>query len=175
MAGRPSDYSKLRKSVALLKNKVFTNEAKFDAISFLPSHILVNILSYCIEGFRKYLCVNPSWYISISNSFDEHFNKMENMFINKYSNIFSFKDSYTCSSQLCFNSKFGIRIDRVLVCENICLQNDVTIRISYLYKYVNNKKQYFRSEFAFDSAKKQSKRSTWIYKNDCEVFLLVSF
>ena len=67
--------SSIRKSVVLQKKRFIGTEVKFDLISMLPSEILLKILIYVIDGFRRYLCVNPSWYISITNSFDEYFNK----------------------------------------------------------------------------------------------------
>ena len=158
----------LRKSTNLERNKIFQNEVSFDLISMLPSHILIKIICFTIDGFRKYLCVSPSWYISITNSFDEHFNAVENAFVNKYSSFFIFKDSFTCSSLVKSSVNPKLRVDRVFVCENISKILDATIHISLMYKFVSTPNQFFRSEYVFDSLPKRN-RYIWIYKNECKV------
>ena len=157
-----------RHSVALRKNLNFHNEQiNFDRLSLLPPSVIINILSFVMDRFRVFLCVNPSWYYKITIAFDEYFNQVENRFVNLYFQCFLFKNSYTSSAEIFFCGQRGIRIDRVLKCEvqDECVGH--TVRVSYKYRYYNESDIY-RSEFFFDVVKFGS-RMTWIHKNECKV------
>lgn len=143
----------------------------FDQISLLPWNIFMTILSYGITDFRKYLQVNPSWYVSSLNAFDNYFNDVENKFVCKYSQYLLFKDSYTSSSKISISTRLEIRIDRILKCENLSETLGKAVTISYTYKYFNEPKNIYKAEFTFDSVKK-APRCVWVYKNDSVVFFV---
>eukprot|EP00826_Nyctotherus_ovalis_P027992 TRINITY_DN2198_c0_g2_i1.p1 TRINITY_DN2198_c0_g2~~TRINITY_DN2198_c0_g2_i1.p1 ORF type:complete len:505 (-),score=127.95 TRINITY_DN2198_c0_g2_i1:153-1667(-) len=161
--GNPS--SKRRPSLALRQQEFSKKSAIVDKLSLLPPEIFMNILTFLIDRFRDYLCVNPSWYSAIVTAFDREFNGIENNFVRTYSECLLFKDSYTSSSYIhCADAK-GIRIDRVLRCENLALTLGRTCVIEYLYSYVGRKEVY-RAVYKFDSVKRSNK-IVWVYRNDC--------
>jgi len=141
---------------------------QFDMLSLLPSNIFMNILNYAIDNFRCFLSVNPSWYHAITTAFDNHFNSLENSFVQKYAQFFLFKDSYTSSSIIHLGNPGAIRIDRVFKFENLECSMGNTIIIGYTYKYCGEPKNVYKAEFQFDSVKKDS-NCYWIHKNQCHV------
>ena len=155
----------------ILKQIPEERQQRFDKISLLPWNIFIKILSYGINDFRCYLSVNPSWYFSTLTAFDNFFNQLENEFVTMYSDYLLFKDSYTSSSKIAFCSKQGIRIDRVLKCENLPSTSSKTLTIAYTFKYCNEPANVYKNEFTFDSVAK-APRCVWIHKNECLVYLL---
>lgn len=157
-----------RKCVPL---KQYQNEEKlpqFDRISFLPSNVFMEILSFLVDNFRLYITINPSWYYAAVNAFDNHFNAIENKFVCLYSDLLLFKNSYTSSSAMQFCCKGGIRIDRVLKCENLRCTMGLTVKIAYTYKYCNEPKNLYKAEFVFDSIQR-APNCVWLHRNECQV------
>jgi len=152
------------------KTKVKKGPSPFAKIPFLPSNVLIKILTYSIGNFKSYLNIGPSWYKAILKAFDNYFNKTENDFANTYFNHLLFKDSYIASSPLIFTSVPGIRIDRVFRCETLPSTTGRAMTITYTFKYFNEPKSTYKCEFTFDSVKK-GRRFIWIHKNDCLVLL----
>ena len=85
------------------------------SLTDLPPKALSTILSYDMWSYRKMMSVWASWYVSISEAFDQYFNKVENDFSMKYQNHLSFTNSFTSWSAIKFWGKKGTRVDRVLV------------------------------------------------------------
>jgi len=144
-------------------------QQRFDKISLLPWNILIKIITYNIDNFRNFLMVNPSWYFSALNCLDSYFNIIENEFVMTYSENILFKDSYTSSSRMKFCGTQGIRIDRVLKCENLASTLGKSVTISYTFRYVNEPQNLYKNEFTYDSVPK-APRIVWLHKNECAVF-----
>jgi len=158
--------TKCRSSSALRQPDFSNKSVVVDKISLLPSEIFMKILAFLIDRFRDYLCVNPSWYTAIVTAFDQEFNGVENEFVKIYSSCLLFKDSYTSSSYIhCADIK-GIRVDRVIKCENLLPALGKTCVIEYLYSYIGHKDEIYKAKYKFDSVKRNNK-VVWVYKNDC--------
>jgi hypothetical protein len=99
---------------------------------------------------------------------NEHFNDVENAFVMAYSSHLMFKDSYTSSSLMRFCETLGTRIDRVLVCENLCAQPKTTLTLGYTYRYFGEPSSLYRAIFTFDCVHKGS-RCLWVHRNECHV------
>ncbi len=140
----------------------------FDRVSLLPANILFRILAYGVDGFRIYLCVNPSWYCGITDAFNERFNATENRFVNMYFQHLSYKDSYTSSSLMKFCDTMGTRIDRVIKCETLPTTRGRAVTFSYTYRYLEEPTHVYRASFRFDSVKSRT-RVVWAYLNECKV------
>lgn len=80
-------------------------------------NIVIAILQYDIENFRKYLCLSPTWHYLVLSSMDQAFKQIECEFINKYYKHLLFKRSYTNTSIIYSGGRAGVRIDRVIVAE----------------------------------------------------------
>ncbi len=148
-------------SVSVAKDVNFKGKGHLDKFATLPASALASIMFYSIQGFRRYLCVSPGWYISIKASMDQHFNCLENLFVSTYSKYLNFRNSYTSSSLLTFTHKPGIRLDRCIIFENFNVPEGYTLRMGYEFVYHGEKMKY-KAEFEFDCVNKRG-RHTWIY------------
>lgn len=157
------------KSVAVLQKASEIALPRFDKISSLPSEVFMEIISFAIDNFRKVITVNPSWYYATTQALDIQFNAIENNFVNEYASCLLLKDSFTSSSITQFCGSSGIRIDRVIKCENLPVNLGKTIKIGYTYKYINEPLEEFNADFVFDSIEK-GYNCIWIQKNECKVF-----
>ncbi len=156
-----------RKSIALRRPRNDNRLPQFDKISLLPAEIYMRIMDYVIDNFRLYLSVNPSWYCAAVTAFDNHCNDLENRFVSTYAEYMLFKDSYTTSARIRFCGTGGIRIDRVIKCENLPTTLGCTVTFGYTYRYCHEPGVVFKAEFAFDSVRKAAS-CVWIHKNECQ-------
>eukprot|EP01022_Parablepharisma_sp_SALTPOND_P000968 TRINITY_DN105358_c0_g1_i1.p1 TRINITY_DN105358_c0_g1~~TRINITY_DN105358_c0_g1_i1.p1 ORF type:complete len:572 (-),score=29.68 TRINITY_DN105358_c0_g1_i1:2048-3706(-) len=155
-----------RASIAIRHPNFSKKLAVFDKVSLLPPEIFMKILSFLMDRFRVYLCVNPSWYSACVTAFDQEFNSVENCFVKMYSDYLLFKDSYTSSSYITCADNSGIRVDRVLKCENLPTTLGRTFVISFTYCYAGKPKEKYKATYKFDSVTRKNK-VLWIYKNEC--------
>lgn len=140
----------------------------FDKVSLLPSNAFMLVVSFLTDQFRVHLCVNPSWYSATVDAFDEAWNGAENRFIQAYGKFLLFKDSYTSSSRICCADAEGVRVDRVIRCENLAGTVGRTFVIGYTYRYSGEPGNVYRAVYKFDSVKRGDKL-VWIYRNQCFV------
>ena len=144
---------------------------KFDQVSLLPPEVVFKILTYGVEGFRSFLCVNPSWYCSAMDAFDSQFNMVENKFINAYTQYLLYKYSYTTSSVMKFCDVAGTRVDRVIRFEPLFITKGQEVTISYSFKYLNDRVNKYKAIFILDSLKRRP-RTIWAHLNECNVLFL---
>ncbi len=163
-----AETSECERSVALRQKYKESFLPQFDKVSLLPPGILVKILGYVADNFRVCLRVNPSWYMATMTAFDNHFNAVENSFVTAYSAYLLFKDSYTSSYVTRFCGVTGIRIDRVLCCENLPTTLGKAVTLAYTYKYCNEPNTTYRAEFVFDSVTR-APNCVWLHRNECQV------
>lgn len=107
------------------------------SLTDLPPKALSTILSYDMWSYRKMMSVCASWYVSISEAFDQYFNKVENDFAMRYQQHLSFTNSFTSWSAIKFWGKKGTRVDRVLVCDILPFKKHLnkTLKISLSFRY----------------------------------------
>eukprot|EP01022_Parablepharisma_sp_SALTPOND_P015578 TRINITY_DN2214_c1_g2_i1.p1 TRINITY_DN2214_c1_g2~~TRINITY_DN2214_c1_g2_i1.p1 ORF type:complete len:541 (-),score=50.54 TRINITY_DN2214_c1_g2_i1:2226-3848(-) len=140
----------------------------FDKISLLPPKVLFKVVSYTIDGFRIFLCVNPSWYYSVMEAFDTQFNPIEAKFINTYASFLLYKEARTSSSIMKFCDILGTRVDRVIRFEPLETTKGKTVTLEYSFKYTNDPKNTYKVTFIFDSLKHKP-RVVWAHLNECTV------
>jgi len=155
----------VRDSVALRIPEFKKKPACFDKISLLPPEIFGTIMLFLMDQFRELICVNPAWYTGMVNAFDFAFNRIENSFIKLYLPYLLFKDSYTSSSYIKCADSYGLRVDRVIKCENLPTTVNKTFIISYTYSYYGDEEKY-KATYKFDSVP-YKKKIMWVYKNEC--------
>ena len=108
--------------------------------TIMDSQIVISLLSYDPVLFRKFLLLSPAWHTSSLQALDEHTNKIENQFVQAYSEFLYFKKSFTTSQPIKFCGQTGVRIDRVIQAEllpNRQLFKQDNKMVKFGYKYTN--------------------------------------
>ena len=59
--------------------------------------MIIEIILFDIEHFRRYLRLSPIWYHYVLEAMDDYFNEVENKFVMMYHEYFNFHSSYTSS------------------------------------------------------------------------------
>ncbi len=157
-----------RGSVAIRHQDYSKKAPTFDRVSLLPPSAFMRVISFLVDRFRLYLCVNPSWHSATVTAFDEAWNGVENGFVQRYGKFLLFKDSYTSSSVISCADAKGVRVDRVIRCENLPATVGSTFIIGYTYRYCGEGGTTYKSVYKFDSVERKDKL-VWIYRNQCFV------
>jgi len=131
----------------------------FDIISLLPYNIQAIIINYLINQYKSLLCISAVWHSNIIFTFDILFSPLENSLIEKLKPHLTFKNSFTQSN---IHNKKELRVDRVILLEvNKALGK--TIEISYIYCFINDKKNMYRTQYKVDCV---NKRTVWIHRSE---------
>lgn len=140
----------------------------FDKVSLLPTNIFMTILSYSMDSFKSIVAVNPSWYSASNSALNAHFNRAENSFVNVYSAVLLFKDSYNYSSPMKFCDIVTMKVDRVFRCENLGRTVGKTLIISFKYRYFDSTANEYICEYMYDSVHRQP-TIIWLQRNSTEL------
>jgi hypothetical protein len=131
----------------------------FDIISLLPHNIQAIIINFLINQYKSLLYISAVWHSNIIFTFDLLFNPTIVSLIEISKPYLTFKNSFMQST--IYNKK-ELRVDRVIQLEiNKALGK--TIEISYVYSFINDRKNMYRTQYKVDCV---SKRSIWLHRSE---------
>jgi len=162
----PKNKSGTRNRKHFLKQNITQSERTnksykhFDIISLLPPNVITLIFSFVADNYHSCLFVTASWYLSLLDSLDVMFNKIETKFAKNYIPYVVFRNSYT---NFLKQDTSAVKIVRVLQFELLNPLENKTLTVGYTYKYTNDHTSRYASTYKID-CKSKGKNIQWIHK-----------
>lgn len=120
----PKNHITYKESNLFAKTSTFNINCNFEERFFaLEDDIVYLIIMFALDDYYSLIAINSLWYCKINEILDNKFIDIDNLFIQKYLNIFSLKRAYNTFSPLSFNQykmneinlKKRFRLDRNLI------------------------------------------------------------
>lgn len=161
----PKNAPNIRSRTCCLKKNITQVKScelgrQFDLISLLPANVVVLIFSFVVDEYRSCLFVSASWYLSLLDSLDMAFSKIEAKFAQKYASHAIFRKSYT---NFLKQDKSSVRIVRVLQFELLGSQGSKTLTVGYTCRYANDRSTRYGTTYKVD-CKEKGRTAQWIHR-----------